>query len=158
MKSDGFTIRTVVGNSCKTVPTFFANETESPCDFVHGSSFCRSDIIDLVEHLRPGGIVTATAMLNLNEDSVYFGKNAQWRRLRDDGCIENIRCWKEDPTQLKSSFVFAQAGTLMAHEFCVATSTGKCYSKQSHNDDRIHAEIDFDDICHSHTSQVKVPQ
>jgi hypothetical protein len=149
-------IRHVVGDSCKSVPAFFANETERPCDLVHGSSFCRSDMIDLVRHMRPGGIVTATAMPTLNEESVYFGKRAQWRKLRNQGCIANIRCWKEEPLELTDSFVFAGKGTIMEHAFCVATSTGNCTSPDKGYQGRSRSEINLDDIC-SASSRVEVP-
>ena len=48
--------RTVVGDSCQTVPQFVS---QAQCDILHGSSLCKSDNLDLVAHSRYGAIITS---------------------------------------------------------------------------------------------------
>jgi len=134
----------VKGNSCRTVPKFFSkrdkekhtsrnNTLDGPagngdCDILHGSSFCKSDNIDLVHHAvtKCATVLTSTAMHSLSDKEVYFGPNAQWRKLRQDGCISDITCFKEDPRTLDRSFIFAQSDQVITHQFCFAMVTGMC--------------------------------
>ena len=133
----------IEGDSCKTVPKYlsshFTNSSSNvnnitnhghgdkiQCDFLHGSSLCPTDNIDLVTYSPPGVILTSTAMNSLSEKAVYFGPNAQWRKLRNDGCIQNITCFEEDEIQLSQNYVFNKAGGKISHRHCMAISTGKC--------------------------------
>ena len=143
-------IQHVAGNSCETLPQFF-KESESDiesnqqqhqqklkhrtrislpsfqrCDLLHGSSLCKSDNIDLVQHAPCGTILTSTAMHSITDKDVYFGPNAQWRKLRDDQCISDIVCFQEEEKRLDQSFIFAKKGESMAHKFCLAVVTGFC--------------------------------
>lgn len=112
------------GNSCKTVPNHLPS---LQCDVLHGSSLCPTDNIDLVENSPCGVLLTSTAMGSLNDRQVYFGKNAQWRKLRERNCISNIVCFKEDGAlDIKRDFVFAKEGSSQTGEFCVAVTTGRC--------------------------------
>lgn len=135
----------VAGDSCRTVPALLSGRhlgspassdissisiehPSSPikCDILHGSSLCRTDNIDLVEHAPCGALLTSTAMGSLNDHAVYFGPKAQWRKLRDRGCITPPICFQEDTLQLNRTFVFAQEGSAHAHQFCIAMTTGTC--------------------------------
>ena len=114
---------------------------------------CRTDHIDLVTHAAPcGTILTSTAMDSVGDKSVYFGPKAQWRTLRDRGCIDpkTIRCFTEEPHVLESKYVFAKKDTKMRHEFCVAVVTGKCYKGNGDgsgsNNGNERAKM-FQDIC-----------
>lgn len=114
----------VKGDSCKTVPKHLAS---FQCDILHGSSLCRTDNIDLVENSPCGVLLTSTAMNSLSDRQVYFGKNAQWRKLRERNCISNIVCYREDGTVgLKRDFVFQKKGSRVEGEFCIAVTTGRC--------------------------------
>ena len=121
----------IKGNSCKTVPATLEQDHNnfSECDFLHGSSLCPTDNIDLVRHAKCGAIVTSTAMHSLSDKDVYFGPKAQWRKLREQRCIDNITCFGEEKRVLKKSFVFANKNDLIAHEFCFARVTGSCHYK-----------------------------
>ncbi len=73
-------------------------------------------------------------MHSLIDKDVYFGPNAQWRKLRDDGCITDITCFSENSMTLDRSFVFAAEKTKISHKFCFAVVTGAChYSKNTKN-------------------------
>jgi hypothetical protein len=150
-------INFIAGDTCETVPKFFANEKEPPCDFIHGSSFCATDMHDLLANARPRAVVTATAMSGLLDKSVYFGPQAQWRRLRDKGCLQDITCWKEEQRELDRSFVFAKAGTKMQHHFCVAINSGKCFSPLSNKFNGTDLDLNLEQLC-SESSRVDVPQ
>mmetsp|Transcript_5448 Transcript_5448/g.13688 ORF Transcript_5448/g.13688 Transcript_5448/m.13688 type:complete len:406 (+) Transcript_5448:144-1361(+) len=115
--------RFFAGNSCVTVPRELRSVS---CDFLHGSSLCPTDNIDLVEHSPCGVLLTSTAMGSLGDRAVYFGKRAQWRKLRDRGCITGIVCYREDGTPLERDFIFAKKGEKRTDEFCVAVTTGRC--------------------------------
>ena len=116
----------VKGDSCKTVPKYLPS---FQCDILHGSSLCRTDNIDLVENSPCGVLLTSTAMNSLKDRQVYFGKNAQWRKLKERNCISNIVCFREDGTVgLKRDFVFAKKGSTPTGEFCIAVTTGRCQS------------------------------
>ena len=101
-----------IGDSCKTVKNY-----GKQCDFLHGSSLCKTDNIDLINKTGPGVTLTSTAMNSLEDKAVYFGKNAQWATLLENGCIKNIVCFGEEET-------------LLDGKFCFATNTGKCSSKK----------------------------
>ena len=120
-------LRHVIGDSCKTVPAFMKDKNEAPCDFLHGSSLCRSDNIDLVQHAKPGTILTSTAMNSLKDRDVYFGPKAQWRKLRDGHCIEGIVCFEEESRKLEKSFIFSRNNESISHKFCFARTTGDCH-------------------------------
>ena len=112
------------GNSCKTVPRELPSAN---CDFLHGSSLCPTDNIDLVEHSPCGILLTSTAMGSLGDRAVYFGERAQWRKLRDRGCITGITCYREDgAVPLERDYIFAKKGDKRTDEFCVAVTTGRC--------------------------------
>lgn len=149
-------IKFVSGDTCKTVPEFFSRVDQPQCDFVHGSSFCTSDLFDLTRATRPNGVVTATAMGSLFDKSVYFGANAQWRNLRSNKCVARTQCWKEEQKRLEKSYVFAKKGITMEHHFCIGTSTGQCsYHNGAVNNDTY--VDDFDDLC-SEAGRVNVPE
>ena len=128
----------VVGDSCQTVPKYLmSNWTNAPledlqkveqvqCDFLHGSSLCPNDNIDLVTYSPSGIILTSTAMNSLTDKAVYFGPNAQWRKLRLNGCIKDITCFEEGEIVLDKNYVFNKAGGTISHKHCIAISTGKC--------------------------------
>mmetsp|Transcript_24047 Transcript_24047/g.27706 ORF Transcript_24047/g.27706 Transcript_24047/m.27706 type:complete len:205 (+) Transcript_24047:321-935(+) len=125
-------VREVKGNSCKTLPSY--NRGEIPlnrnCDFLHGSSLCSSDNIDLIEGSECGTILTSTAMTSIKDGVVYFGsKKGQWEILRNRECISNITCFAEDEHILEKDYVFGKRGTVMHHEFCFAINNGKCSKK-----------------------------
>lgn len=141
----------IAGNSCKTVPDILSGQHEwkgpgfstslvhkhaIQCDILHGSSLCPTDNIDLVEHAPCGALLTSTAMGSLKDPAVYFGPNAQWRQLRQRGCITQPVCWQEEALQLDRNFVFAGQGSTHAHQFCMAMTTGKCRSKNSSRNDQ----------------------
>ena len=116
----------VKGNSCETVPKHLQL---IQCDVLHGSSLCPTDNIDLVENSPCGVLLTSTAMNSVNDRAVYFGPNAQWRKLRKRNCISNIVCFQEDDTHtlaLKRDFIFAKQGSKRTGKFCVAVTTGRC--------------------------------
>ena len=135
---------TVAGDSCLTVPTFLSSKwdpeqfhiTENgkrltkkiQCDILHGSSLCLSDNIDLVQNSPPGTLLTSTSMDSLEDKEVYFGQNAQWTKLRANGCIRDITCFAEEETEVNKKFVFSRGmeGNKMRHKFCIAIVTGKC--------------------------------
>mmetsp|Transcript_27038 Transcript_27038/g.41413 ORF Transcript_27038/g.41413 Transcript_27038/m.41413 type:complete len:276 (-) Transcript_27038:249-1076(-) len=143
----------IQGNSCKTVPAYLEKKQEhrngsgrtrdetdgnnvnddtfdfAGCDFLHGSSLCPTDNIDLVRHAKCGTILTSTAMHSLSDTAVYFGPNAQWRKLREDRCIADITCFRENPLELDPdhSYIFAKNMKIIAHEFCFARVTGVCH-------------------------------
>lgn len=132
-------IMAVEGNSCKTVPEFFQNSKDSPvrCNLLHGSSLCPTDNIDLVNRAQCGTVLTSTAMHSLEDEAVYFGPKAQWRELRRNGCIENIVCFEEEPRALNRSFIFAQEGKVIKHQFCFAMVTGACSRADDENEEEI---------------------
>ena len=142
----------VVGDSCSTVKAF-----GKKCDFVHGSSLCRTDNIDRKSHVgqllsgyvsthatnilpvihKSGASVklTSTAMANLTGESVYFhndrfGRTAQWEDLRSKNCIKNSICFEDVEKQIDGDLVFARGGQqLIQHQFCFAESTGVCVGR-----------------------------
>lgn len=135
---------TVVGDSCLTVPKtlspkwdpepFHIAENDKrmakniQCDMLHGSSLCLSDNIDLVQNSPPGTLLTSTSMGSLEDKEVYFGQNAQWTKLRANGCIRDITCFSEEETEVDKKFVFSRGmrDNKMCHKFCIAVVTGKC--------------------------------
>jgi hypothetical protein len=131
----------VAGDSCRTVPAFLSDsvpnmprekERKHPaaknfhCDVLHGSSLCPTDNIDLVERSPCGVLLTSTAMNELTDKQVYFGKHAQWRNLRQQQCITDIVCFHEDRQDISRDFVFAKRGSTHVGKFCIAMTTGKC--------------------------------
>ncbi|KAI2492270.1 hypothetical protein MHU86_22277 [Fragilaria crotonensis] len=110
---------------------------------------------NLIQNLRPNGIVTATAMDSLHDNSVYFGEKAQWRHLRQEGCLSGIQCWKEKNSTLEKNFVFAKKGSILEHEFCVAVNTGEC-SSRGDAVGQVARDIDFGRLCTT-SSRVPVP-
>ena len=67
-------------------------------------------------------------MDSLEDKEVYFGQNAQWTKLRANGCIRDITCFAEEETEVNKKFVFSRGmeGNKMRHKFCIAIVTGKC--------------------------------
>lgn len=135
----GLTLEYVAGDSCKTVPTYLSDAATSSakerkqvgaenfhCDILHGSSLCPTDNIDLVEHSPCGVLLTSTAMSDLSDRQVYFGPNAQWRKLRDRQCITDVVCFHEDKQDIRRDLVFAKKGSTHSGKFCIAMTTGKC--------------------------------
>lgn len=132
----GSRLQHIKGNSCETVPKFFKDHQAQKnyddkhafegCDILHGSSLCRTDNIDLVEHAECGTILTSTAMHSISDRDVYFGPKAQWRKLRRNQCISDINCYNDETKTLDKSFVFASEKTTISHQFCFAIVTGKC--------------------------------
>ena len=152
----------VKGNSCKTVPKHLPS---FQCDILHGSSLCPTDNIDLVENSPCGVLMTSTAMISLKDRQVYFGKNAQWRKLRERNCISNIVCFREDGTvDLKRDFVFAKKGSAPTGEFCVAVTTGRCQRGRADSEispkclaevEQLLKHLDLNDTCPMH--QIEMP-
>ena len=93
----------VVGDSCITVKQY-----KKQCDFLHGSSLCQTDNIDLIAKSASGVTLTSTAMSSLTDKSVYFGKGAQWASLRKGGCIEDIACFGEEERKLSADLYLAK--------------------------------------------------
>lgn len=128
-------LRTVPGDTCQTV-----REYRGRCDFLHASSFCESDAVELVQTVQdpnntcaavPGGfrelapaVLSATAM-NTLDNAVYFGGTGQFATLQKRGCLQRVRCFEGEPVKVQRNFVFAVNGTLAAQLFCVAT-TKRC--------------------------------
>ena len=132
------TFDSVMGDSCKTVPKYLPS---FQCDILHGSSLCPTDNIDLVENSPCGVLLTSTAMNSLNDRQVYFGPNAQWRKLRQRDCISNIICFQEDDIlDLQRDFIFAKRGSTQTGKFCIAITTGKCQK------DKVDILNDYDTI------------
>ncbi|KAG7357274.1 hypothetical protein IV203_001962 [Nitzschia inconspicua] len=128
---EGMQHKFVAGDSCKTVPQRLSLG-EFHCDILHGSSLCPTDNIDLVAHSSCGTLLTSTAMDELNDHAVYFGPRAQWRKLREGGCITPPVCFQEDKLQtLNRDFVFAKEGSNITGKFCIAVTTGKCNKGRS---------------------------
>lgn len=125
----------VVGDSCSTVKQF-----GKKCDFIHGSSLCRTDNIDLIYKSGASVKLTSTAMAKLTGRSVYFhkdgfGKTAQWEELRSRGCIKNSICFKDVEKQIDGDLLFARRGGKHAsHQFCFAESTGVCVGRSRENE------------------------
>ena len=119
-----------IGDSCKTVKSY-----GKQCDFLHGSSLCKTDNIDLIQKAKPGVILTSTAMNSLEDGSVYFGgENAQWKSLLEKDCIENVVCFEEEETIINSKLYLARGKEQkIKHEFCFATNTGQCSSKDDND-------------------------
>lgn len=154
----------ITGNSCRTVPSFFEKDDDDNnnngmnegqkqnifqgCDLLHGSSLCQTDNIDLVRYAKRGTILTSTAMHSLSDDAVYFGPNAQWRKLRKDGCISDITCFREHPHVIQKSYHFASSkNEEISHEFCFAVVTGKChYSNNNSGSGGSRSRNDGDDV------------
>ena len=131
-------LKQVIGNSCDKLKLY-----SSRCDFLHGSSLCETDNIDLIHGSGPGVTLTSTAMNSLGDSSVYFGKrpkwaakqhgseDAQWATLRNQGCIKNITCFEEESRTLNSNLRLARGKEqTVSHKFCIAINTGKCSKVQ----------------------------
>jgi len=118
----GKRLKRVFGNSCSTVKAF-----DRTCHFVHGSSLCKTDNIDLIHKSGAGVTLTSTAMESLHDESVYFGKTAQWTSLVQKRCIEEITCFEEEERTLDASLYLARGKKQqISHKFCFAVSTGTC--------------------------------
>jgi len=126
--------RIVQGDSCETLPEYL----NLKCDFLHGSSLCATDNIDLVKKSQCNTILTSTAMNSLTDGAVYFGgKKAQWQQLVEDDCIDNIACFKEEAQTLDKAYVFATKDDIISHEFCFARVNGRCNNSGSTSADMI---------------------
>jgi len=120
----------VKGDSCQTVPQYLQQTDFPGCDFLHGSSLCQYDNIDLIQYSSCGTILTSTAMPSLSDFHVYFGPKAQWRRLRQDECITDITCFTDQSAILDRRYVFNLAKKSQSHaphQFCFAVNTGFCH-------------------------------
>lgn len=114
----------VVGDSCKTVKQY-----KKKCDFLHGSSLCKTDNIDLIAKSTAGVTLTSTAMSSLTDKSVYFGEGAQWATLKKGGCIDDIACFAEEETKISADLYLAKGREQsITHQFCFARNTGNCTS------------------------------
>ncbi len=114
----------VVGDSCNTVKQY-----RKKCDFLHGSSLCKTDNIDLIAKSKAGVTLTSTAMSSLSDKSVYFGEGAQWATLKKGGCIDDIVCFIEEETTISADLYLAQGREQsISHQFCFARNTGTCAS------------------------------
>lgn len=112
----------VVGDSCNTVKQY-----KKKCDFLHGSSLCKTDNIDLIAKSIAGVTLTSTAMSSLTDKSVYFGKGAQWATLKKGGCIDDIACFTEEETKISADLYLAKGREQsISHQFCFARNTGNC--------------------------------
>lgn len=139
----------VVGDSCITVKQY-----KKHCDFLHGSSLCKTDNIDLIAKSASGVTLTSTAMSSLTDKSVYFGKGAQWASLRKGGCIEDIVCFGEEKRTLSADLYLAKGREqTIAHQFCVSRSTGKCVSESTNvlkqQKVALSKQWHKEDFCHS---------
>lgn len=140
-----------IGDSCLTVKAY-----GKQCDFLHGSSLCRTDNIDLIHNSGAGVTLTSTAMKvntisifivatfqcthlirdllsfqSLEDRSVYFGNNAQWATLRKQHCISNIVCFEDEEIELDKNLHLARGKQQrIAHKFCFAVNTGNCTKKK----------------------------
>merc|ERR1712129_181914 len=99
-----------------------------------------------------GVILTSTAMDSLTDRAVYFGRNAQWRKLRDKQCISDITCFKEEPRPLDRTYIFSRGKSagLFSHKFCFAYDTGLCsYHRetQSHYHCNQNRDKDLFHVC-----------
>ena len=132
-----------IGDSCKTVKSY-----GKQCDFLHGSSLCKTDNIDLINIAKPGVILTSTAMNSLEDGSVYFGgENAQWKSLLDKDCIENIVCFGEEETIIDSKLYLARGKEQkISHKFCIAANTGQC-SKDDNDKQKYSINWSKDSFC-----------
>mmetsp|Transcript_27789 Transcript_27789/g.47000 ORF Transcript_27789/g.47000 Transcript_27789/m.47000 type:complete len:563 (-) Transcript_27789:166-1854(-) len=116
----------VVGDSCNTVKQY-----KKTCDFLHGSSLCKTDNIDLIAKSPAGATLTSTAMSSLTDKSVYFGKGAQWATLQKNECIEDIVCFGEEKRKLSADLYLANGREqTISHQFCFARNTGNCGSER----------------------------
>ena len=127
----------VIGDSCNTVKNYGKR-----CDFLHGSSLCGTDNIDLIHKSGSGVTLTSTAMRSLEDRSVYFGKrfkwaiqdfgeDAQWATLRKNSCIDNIVCFEEESRTLEGNLHLARGREqTISHKFCFAVNTGTCENKK----------------------------
>jgi hypothetical protein len=119
------------GDSCRTVPENLSSHKGVPgkiqCDVIHGSSLCSTDNIDLVENSPCGALLSSTAMSNLDDKSVYFGPRAQWRALRERGCISDPVCFEEGLLEVEGGSVFEKEGSMS--KFCIAMTTGRCQKR-----------------------------
>ena len=95
---------------------------------------CRTDNLDLIGKSGPGVTLTSTAMNSLEDNSVYFGMNAQWTILLKQDCITNTICFQEEENILDVDLVFAKRQQQINHNFCFAVNTGTCGTnrKRSH--------------------------
>ena len=137
----------VVGDSCKTV-----KEYKKHCDFLHGSSLCKTDNIDLIAKSTSGVSLTSTAMSSLTDKSVYFGEGAQWATLQKGGCIEDIVCFGEEKRKLSADLHLAKGREqTISHQFCFARSTGKCASDIALKQQKVALSRQWhqDDFCQS---------
>ena len=126
------------GNSCITVPMWLKERLVKSvskhllkCDFLHGSSLCPSDNVDLVENSPCGVIITSTAMNSLDDNAVYFGPDGQWTDLQKRDCIRDISCYSEEEKELSRGYVFNRDGSSIVHKFCIAVTTGKCSKERA---------------------------
>ncbi|KAL7552327.1 hypothetical protein ACHAWF_015555 [Thalassiosira exigua] len=125
----------VFGDSCETVKSY-----GKKCDFLHGSSLCPTDNIDLISKSSGVGVtLTSTAMNSLEDGSVYFGKRkakwarakfgelAQFQNLTSRACIENTLCFQEMEVVLDAHLYLARGKSqTTTHKFCFAMNTGIC--------------------------------
>jgi len=145
----------VKGDSCITVPQYLKKAEFPGCDFLHGSSLCKSDNIDLIRHSKRGTILSSTAMNSLSDRAVYFGPGAQWRTLRQNRCITNITCFKDEVTVLDKAYIFASDNDKeIMHSFCFAVNAGVCrYSEAARTDswdtrrNNEQTKLDLFDFC-----------
>lgn len=147
-------LEVVKGDSCETVPQYFSKKEFPGCDLLHGSSLCKSDNIDLIQYTDCGTILTSTAMRSLSDYHVYFGRKAQWRKLRSDKCISNITCFYDEDVNLDRKYVFALKGKKIRHKFCFAVNTGVCHNSGyqriagcNFKDASEKPELDFINFC-----------
>lgn len=120
-------IKSIAGDTCKTVPQHFKADGAQPCDFVHASSLCPHDTHNLYKLSRCGTVVTASAMKSIQQE-LYFGEegSGEWSEGCVAGWLGSVQCFKDVPFQLERDFVFAAKGLSSAHEFCVGVVTGQC--------------------------------
>eukprot|EP00571_Detonula_confervacea_P000538 CAMPEP_0172318456 /NCGR_PEP_ID=MMETSP1058-20130122/34927_1 /TAXON_ID=83371 /ORGANISM="Detonula confervacea, Strain CCMP 353" /LENGTH=1694 /DNA_ID=CAMNT_0013033295 /DNA_START=295 /DNA_END=5379 /DNA_ORIENTATION=+ len=112
----------VIGDSCDTVKSY-----AKQCDFLHGSSLCNTDNIDLIHKSGAGVTLSSTAMKSLEHRKVYFGKDAQWATLLQNNCIGNVFCFREEEMILDSKLHLARGREQrISHQFCFAVNTGTC--------------------------------
>merc|ERR1712176_662757 len=147
-------LKIIQGDSCKTVPKYLEKNDFAGCDFLHGSSLCKSDNIDLIRHSNCDTMLTSTAMKSLSDHAVYFGPKAQWRKLRDDGCITDISCFQDKAKNLDKKYIFSRPDTgVIRHKFCFAVNTGICHYSERHKNvgcksiDSINRMISQFDFC-----------
>merc|ERR1712238_524172 len=96
------------------------------CHFLHGSSNCTTNSLDLIEKSAAGVTLTSTGIELLEDTSIHDGRNTQWASLLEKGCIKNTVCFQEEKRLLDVDYGVAKWQHQVTHNFCFAANTGVC--------------------------------